>query len=194
MSSASASEACEFNYIIIGDSGVGKSCLLLQFVDNRFQPVHDTTIGVEFGKKMITIDNIPIMLRIWDTAGKERFFSITTSYYRNAAVALLVYDITRRGTFEHIASWLEDARRFGHVNMKIMLVGNKCDMPARKRAVSTEQGEQFAKENGLTFMETSCKTAYNVDEAFIKTASTVLMKARNGEFDASSEVRTTLIN
>ncbi|GFQ07034.1 RAS-related protein rabb1b [Phtheirospermum japonicum] len=137
---ASASEACEFNYIIIGDSSVGKSCLLLQFVDNRFQPFHDTTIGVEFGKKIITIDSIPIKLRIWDTAGQERFLSIARSYYRNAAVALLVYDITRRETFKHVANWLEDARRFGHVNMKIILVGNKCDMAAHKRVVSKRGG------------------------------------------------------
>ncbi|KAJ6747919.1 SUBTILISIN-LIKE PROTEASE, partial [Salix koriyanagi] len=81
-------------YIIIGDTGVGKSCLLLQFTDKRFQPVHDLTIGVEFGARMITIDNKPIKLQIWDTAGQESFRSITRSYYRGAAGALLVYDIT----------------------------------------------------------------------------------------------------
>jgi small GTP-binding protein len=84
-----------FKYIIIGDTGVGKSCLLLQFTDKRFQPVHDLTIGVEFGARMITIDNKPIKLQIWDTAGQESFRSITRSYYRGAAGALLVYDITR---------------------------------------------------------------------------------------------------
>ncbi|GLJ17848.1 hypothetical protein SUGI_0312120 [Cryptomeria japonica] len=84
-----------FKYIIIGDTGVGKSCLLLQFTDKRFQPVHDLTIGVEFGARMIMIDNKPIKLQIWDTAGQESFRSITRSYYRGAAGALLVYDITR---------------------------------------------------------------------------------------------------
>ncbi|KAG6500551.1 hypothetical protein ZIOFF_040399 [Zingiber officinale] len=139
-----------FKYIIIGDTGVGKSCLLLQFTDKRFQPVHDLTIGVEFGARMINIDNKPIKLQIWDTAGQESFRSITRSYYRGAAGALLVYDITRR-------------------------------------AVSTEEGEQFAKEHGLIFMEASAKTAQNVEEAFIRTAATIYKKIQDGVFDVSNE-------
>ena len=92
-----------FKYIIIGDTGVGKSCLLLQFTDKRFQPVHDLTIGVEFGARMVTIDGKQIKLQIWDTAGQESFRSITRSYYRGAAGALLVYDITRRETLNSLA-------------------------------------------------------------------------------------------
>ncbi|TKY72295.1 Ras-related protein RABB1c [Spatholobus suberectus] len=176
-----------FKYIIIGDTGVGKSCLLLQFTDKRFQPVHDLTIGVEFGARMITIDNKPIKLQIWDTAGQESFRSITRSYYRGAAGALLVYDITRRETFNHLASWLEDARQHANANMTIMLIGNKCDL-AHRRAVSTEEGEQFAKEHGLIFMEASAKTAQNVEEAFIKTAATIYKKIQDGVFDVSNEV------
>ncbi|KAL2245054.1 UNVERIFIED_CONTAM: Ras-related protein RABB1c [Sesamum indicum] len=175
-----------FKYIIIGDTGVGKSCLLLQFTDKRFQPVHDLTIGVEFGARMITIDNKPIKLQIWDTAGQESFRSITRSYYRGAAGALLVYDITRRETFNHLASWLEDARQHANPNMTIMLIGNKCDL-AHRRAVSTEEGEQFAKEHGLIFMEASAKTAQNVEEAFIKTAATIYKKIQDGVFDVSNE-------
>uniref|UniRef100_A0A5G2Q9X9 RAB2A, member RAS onco family n=1 Tax=Sus scrofa TaxID=9823 RepID=A0A5G2Q9X9_PIG len=106
-------------------SGVGKSCLLLQFTDKRFQPVHDLTIGVEFGARMITIDGKQIKLQIWDTAGQESFRSITRSYYRGAAGALLVYDITRRDTFNHLTTWLEDARQHSNSNMVIMLIGNK---------------------------------------------------------------------
>ncbi|KAL0398923.1 UNVERIFIED_CONTAM: Subtilisin-like protease SBT5.4 [Sesamum radiatum] len=167
-------------------SRVGKSCLLLQFTDKRFQPVHDLTIGVEFGARMITIDNKPIKLQIWDTAGQESFRSITRSYYRGAAGALLVYDITRRETFNHLASWLEDARQHANPNMTIMLIGNKCDL-AHRRAVSTEEGEQFAKEHGLIFMEASAKTAQNVEEAFIKTAATIYKKIQDGVFDVSNE-------
>ncbi|KAG6423760.1 hypothetical protein SASPL_114163 [Salvia splendens] len=177
-----------FKYIIIGDTGVGKSCLLLQFTDKRFQPVHDLTIGVEFGARMITIESKPIKLQIWDTAGQESFRSITRSYYRGAAGALLVYDITRRETFNHLASWLEDARQHASMNMTIMLIGNKCDL-AHRRAVSTEEGEQFAKENGLVFMEASAKTAQNVEEAFVQTASTIYKKIQDGVFDAANEVR-----
>jgi small GTP-binding protein len=127
-----------------GDTGVGKSCLLLQFTDKRFQPVHDLTIGVEFGARMVNIDGKQVKLQIWDTAGQESFRSITRSYYRGAAGALLVYDITRRETFDHLASWLEDARQHANPNMTIMLIGNKADL-AHRRAVSTEEGEQFAK-------------------------------------------------
>ncbi|XVE72603.1 hypothetical protein DITRI_Ditri11bG0051200 [Diplodiscus trichospermus] len=175
-----------FKYIIIGDTGVGKSCLLLQFTDKRFQPVHDLTIGVEFGARMITIENKPIKLQIWDTAGQESFRSITRSYYRGAAGALLVYDITRRETFNHLASWLEDARQHSNANLTVMLIGNKCDL-AHRRAVSTEEGEQFAKEHGLIFMEASAKTAQNVEEAFMGTAAKIYKKIQNGVIDISNE-------
>jgi len=127
-----ASYAYLFKYIIIGDTGVGKSCLLLQFTDKRFQPVHDLTIGVEFGARMVTIDGKQIKLQIWDTAGQESFRSITRSYYRGAAGALLVYDITRRETFNHLTTWLEDARQHSNSNMTIMLIGNKSDLESRR--------------------------------------------------------------
>tara|TARA_B110000208_G_C11679924_1_gene398354 strand:+ start:63 stop:851 length:789 start_codon:yes stop_codon:yes gene_type:complete len=156
-----------FKYIIIGDTGVGKSCLLLQFTDKRFQPVHDLTIGVEFGARMISIDGKNIKLQIWDTAGQESFRSITRSYYRGAAGALLVYDITRRETFNHLTRWLQEARQNANSNMVIMLIGNKSDLDHR-RAVSTEEGEQFATENGLVFLETSAKSAHNVEEVGFK--------------------------
>ncbi|XP_051699247.1 ras-related protein Rab-2A isoform X3 [Oryctolagus cuniculus] len=145
------------------EKGVGKSCLLLQFTDKRFQPVHDLTIGVEFGARMITIDGKQIKLQIWDTAGQESFRSITRSYYRGAAGALLVYDITRRDTFNHLTTWLEDARQHSNSNMVIMLIGNKSDLESR-REVKKEEGEAFAREHGLIFMETSAKTASNVEE------------------------------
>lgn len=175
-----------FKYIIIGDTGVGKSCLLLQFTDKRFQPVHDLTIGVEFGARMINIDNKQIKLQIWDTAGQESFRSITRSYYRGAAGALLVYDITRRDTFNHLTSWLDDARQHSNSNMTIMLIGNKADLEHR-RAVTTEEGEQFAVENGLIFLETSAKTAVNVEEAFINTAKKIYDKIQQGVFDVANE-------
>jgi Ras-related protein Rab-2A len=124
---------------------------------------------------------------ILDRLGKESFQSITRSYYRGAAGALLVYDITRRETFNHLASWLEDARQHANSNMTIMLIGNKCDL-AHRRAVSTEEGEQFAKENGLVFMETSAKTAHNVEDAFINIASKIYQKIEEGIFDVSNEV------
>lgn len=175
-----------FKYIIIGDSAVGKSCLLLQFTDKRFQPVHDLTIGVEFGARMITIDGKQIKLQIWDTAGQESFRSITRSYYRGAAGALLVYDITRRDTFNHLTTWLDDARQHSNSNMVIMLIGNKTDQES-KRAVAKEEGEQFALDHGLIFMETSAKTSTNVEEAFIQTAKEIYEKIQQGIFDIKNE-------
>lgn len=175
-----------FKYIIIGDTGVGKSCLLLQFTDKRFQPVHDLTIGVEFGARLINIDQQQIKLQIWDTAGQESFRSITRSYYRDAAGALLVYDITRRDSFTHLTRWLEEARQNGNPNMVIMLIGNKSDLEHR-RAVTTQEGEAFAKEHGLIFLETSAKTAVNVEVAFLKTAEGIYEKIKGGMYDPSRE-------
>lgn len=176
-----------FKYIIIGDTGVGKSCLLLQFTDKRFQPVHDLTIGVEFGARMINIENKQVKLQIWDTAGQESFRSITRSYYRGAAGALLVYDITRRETFHHLTSWLEDARRHSNSTMTIMLIGNKSDMDTR-RAVTYEEGEKFARQHDLIFLETSAKNDDNVEEAFIRTAKIIFDKIQKGVIDVSNEM------
>ena len=178
--------------------------MLLQFTDKRFQPVHDLTIGVEFGARMITIgdenssttttseannannNNTQVKLQIWDTAGQESFRSITRSYYRGAAGALLVYDITRRDTFQHLGRWLEEAKQHAHENMVILLIGNKNDLEHR-RAVTTEEGQAFADQHGLLFLETSAKTAYNVESAFLKTAEKIHAKIQSGDIDVSNE-------
>lgn len=182
----SMSHAYLFKYIIIGDTSVGKSCMLLQFTDKRFQPVHDITIGVEFGARLIKVDDVDIKLQIWDTAGQESFRSITRSYYRDAAGALLVYDITQRESFNHLSRWLEEARSNGNPNMTIMLIGNKSDLEHR-RAVSTKEGEAFAKEHGLIFIETSAKTAANVEQAFIQTAHAIYGSIKDGLCDPYRE-------
>ena len=148
--------------------------------------VHDLTIGVEFGARMINIDQKQIKLQIWDTAGQESFRSITRSYYRGAAGALLVYDITRRDTFNHLTSWLDDARTHSNSNMTIMLIGNKSDLEHR-RAVSIEEGEAFAREHGLIFLETSAKTAANVEDAFISTAKRIYEKIQQAPWTLSYE-------
>nr|XP_020665149.1 ras-related protein Rab-2B isoform X1 [Pogona vitticeps] len=175
-----------FKYLIIGDTGVGKSCLLLQFTDKRFTAIHDLTVGVEFGSRMVSIDGKKIKLQIWDTAGQESFRSITRSYYRGAAGALLVYDITRRETFNHLYSWLADAQQHTSPHMVIMLIGNKSDMESR-RAVQKEEGEAFAREHGMVFLETSAKTAANVEEAFLSTAREIYRKIEQGQLDVTKE-------
>lgn len=174
-----------FKYIIVGDTAVGKSCLLLQFTDKRFQPVHDLTIGVEFGSRTFQINNNPVKLQIWDTAGQEKFRSITRSYYRGAAGALLVFDLTRRETFEHLTSWLEDCRKYSSSDITIILIGNKCDLE-QQRQVSQQEASDFATKNGLVYLEASAKTAHNVDQAFLNSAKTIYDKVEKGHFDLSS--------
>ncbi|SAM02110.1 hypothetical protein [Absidia glauca] len=164
-------------------SGVGKSCLLIQFTDKRFNAGRELTIGVEFGTRFISVDDKQIKLQIWDTAGQESFRSITQSYYRGAAGALLVYDITRRESFDHISTWLADVRKHANPHTTIVLVGNKSDLGENKRQVSYEEAEQFAKDNGISlFLETSAKSASNVEEVFVKTAEKVYEKIKAGEF------------
>ncbi|KAG1464772.1 hypothetical protein G6F46_002315 [Rhizopus delemar] len=173
-------------YIIIGDTGVGKSCILLQFTDKRFMPAHDLTIGVGFGTRFVTVNDQQTKLQIWDTAGQESFRSITRSYYRGAAGALLVYDITRRETFENLSVWLEDARQHANPNTVIMLIGNKSDLEGQ-RQVSREEAERFAQEHDLFFLETSAKLADNIEEAFVKTAEEIQKKIASGTIDLNSE-------
>ncbi|EDO07253.1 Ras-related protein Rab-2A family protein [Babesia bovis T2Bo] len=175
-----------FKYIIIGDTGVGKSCLLLRFTDKRFKPDHDLTIGVEFGTRLINVKGDTIKLQIWDTAGQESFRSITRSYYRGAAGALLVFDISRRSTFEHLTRWLDEVKDHGSPTMTIVLIGNKTDV--NKREVEYHEGKAFADENNLIYMETSAKGDYNVEEAFLTTATMIYDNVNRGMFDVDSGV------
>ncbi|KAM3130263.1 GTP-binding protein yptc4 [Paramecium bursaria] len=175
-----------FKYIIIGDTGVGKSCLLAQFIDRTFRQRHEVTIGVEFGAKMIQLDGKSIKLQIWDTAGQESFRSITRQYYRSAAGAILVYDVTRRETFDHLNKWLEDAKQNGNQTMTFILVGNKYDL-TEKRQVSEQEGREFAQNNDLLFIETSAKTGLNVEEIFQQSAQIIYDKIQDGRIDINND-------
>lgn len=172
----SKSQIQKLSFVVIGDTGVGKSCLLLQFVDRRFSAVHDLTIGVDFGSRIIDLDGERVKLQIWDTAGQESFRSIARSYYRDAAGALLVFDVTRRETFKHLEKWLQETRQFASQQICITLVGNKTDLN-KKRAITREEAEEFAKEFDLSYIETSAKTADGVDEAFMGTAERISKKS-----------------
>lgn len=177
-------EKYNFKYIIVGDSGVGKSCLLIQFTDDRFENMHDITIGVEFGSKIINIKNDIIKLQIWDTAGQESFRSITRSYYRGAVGAIIVFDITKRESFEHIQEWINDIYKYSGTQTTSILVGNKNDLEDQ-RMVTKDEAHILAKENGLIYIETSAKNANNVKDIFISTANEIYKKIQIGNIDYS---------
>jgi len=143
-------------YIIIGDQGVGKSCLLHQFTEKKFMADCPHTIGVEYGTRIIEVAGQRIKLQIWDTAGQERFRAVTRSYYRGSSGAIMVYDITRRQTFNHLEAWLTDATNHASPNTVIFLIGNKADLEDQ-RDVPTEEAREFAREHGLHFCEASGK-------------------------------------
>ena len=176
-----------FKYIIVGESCVGKSCLLLQFIDNRFKDSHDLTIGVDFGSKTIKLnDGTNVKVQIWDTAGQESFRSITRSYYRGSICALLVYDITRRQTFDNLIRWLEDMRDNAYSKMIILLVGNKSDLKF-EREVTTQEGQEFADKHNLIFFECSAKTAANVETTFVQSAIVINENIKQGNYDLRTE-------
>jgi Ras-related protein Rab-2A len=178
-----------YRYIIIGDTGVGKSCLLLQFTDKRFQQVHDLTIGVEFGARMITIDNKQIKLQIWDTAGQERFRTITSAYYRGADGIIMVYDVTARESFNQVRQWLVEVDKYAQADTCKLLIGNKSDRT--DRVVSEAEGAALARELNMPFLETSARTAENVEAAFVKMAET-LMKLKLSKADEEDKAKVTL--
>lgn len=167
------SRAAPYDYLIklllIGDSGVGKSCLLLRFADDSFTPSFITTIGIDFKIRTIELDGKRIKLQIWDTAGQERFRTITTAYYRGAMGILLVYDVTDERSFQNIKNWIKNIEQHATEGVTKMLVGNKCDM-IDKRTVDPERGQALANEYGIPFLETSAKNNTNVEEAFIRLA------------------------
>lgn len=154
-----------FKVVLIGDSGVGKSNLLSRFTRNEFNLESKSTIGVEFATKAIQVDTKVVKAQIWDTAGQERYRAITSAYYRGAVGALLVYDISKKITFENVERWLKELTDHAEPNIVIMLVGNKSDL-RHKRAVPTEDAMAFAERNNLAFIETSALDATGVDEAF----------------------------
>eukprot|EP00262_Sarcandra_glabra_P003647 TRINITY_DN1439_c0_g1_i1.p1 TRINITY_DN1439_c0_g1~~TRINITY_DN1439_c0_g1_i1.p1 ORF type:complete len:219 (+),score=21.17 TRINITY_DN1439_c0_g1_i1:255-911(+) len=162
-------EECDylFKAILIGDSAVGKSNLLLRFSRGEFRLDSKPTIGVEFAYRNIRVRDKLIKAQIWDTAGQERFRAITSSYYRGALGALLVYDITRRATFHNLKKWLQELKDFSEPDMVAVLVGNKSDLD-HARDVTEEEGRSLAEEEGLCFMETSALENTNVEEAFME--------------------------
>ncbi|XP_024372290.1 ras-related protein RABA5c [Physcomitrium patens] len=159
------SEDYLFKVVLIGDSAVGKSNLLSRYARNEFNSNSKATIGVEFQTQSMEIDGKELKAQIWDTAGQERFRAVTSAYYRGAVGALIVYDITRRGTFENVSRWFDELKVHSDANVVVMLVGNKSDL-AHIREVTAEEATALAEKNTMYFMETSALEAVNVVEAF----------------------------
>ena len=173
-------------YIIIGDSFVGKSNILIQYTKNRFNEDYQSTIGVEFGAKTLEINNRIYKIQIWDTAGQENFRSITRAYYKNSVCAFVVYDITNRNSFANIQNWIEDCKLIYPQTITVVFIGNKSDINI-KRAVTYKEGNDWAINHDMIFFETSAKTGENINEAFEKSVRIVDQKIQENEYDFNDE-------
>ena len=175
-----------FKYIIIGDAGVGKSNILLRYVYSTFKSDYQLTIGVEFGEKTVEIKGKIYKIQIWDTAGNEQFRSITRTYYKNSVCAIVVYDISRRETFDNVINWIEDCKLNSPKSVFIILVGNKSDLE-EDRQVTTEEGEEFANRYGIRFFETSAKNSININEIFSESVEFIVDRIEKKYYDLDNE-------
>ncbi len=179
-----------FKYVIIGDTGVGKTAICERFVENKYTYNSQTTLGVDFKTNHIKLhDNSIIKLHIWDTAGHGKFQNIISHYYKNMAGVILVYDVCDRCSFNKLKYWLEKIyiNKTPNIDVKIILVGNKVD--GKSREVTTEEGEQFASGNNLLYHECSAKMGYNVNELFKKLTNTIYEELDDDMLHNSSGIR-----
>ncbi|XP_030216164.1 ras-related protein Rab-6A isoform X2 [Gadus morhua] len=160
----------KFKLVFLGEQSVGKTSLITRFMYDSFDNTYQATIGIDFLSKTMYLEDRTIRLQLWDTAGQERFRSLIPSYIRDSAAAVVVYDITNVNSFQQTTKWIDDVRTERGSDVIIMLVGNKTDL-ADKRQITTEEGEQKAKDMNVLFIETSAKTGYNVKQLFRRVAA-----------------------
>ena len=172
------SESC-FKVVVVGASGVGKTCITLRLVDDAFDDETQSTIGIQFRSYRLQKDGESVKLNIWDTAGQERFKSISRSYFRDAVGAILVFALDDKDSFEDIGNWIHDLHTLAAPNAAALLVGNKCDIPDRQ--VTQSEAEAFAERHGLSYLETSAKDGTNVRETFIRLARSIRDRVKKGE-------------
>lgn len=164
----------QIKLLMIGDSGVGKTSLLMRFANETYSPTFLTTIGIDFKIKNMLIDSRMVKLQLWDTAGQERFRTITTSYFRGAHGIMLVYDVTKRDSFENVQNWITQIEQHADIHVVTSLVANKCDAHPSQVEVSESEGQAFADTHGMGFMQVSAKEDVNVKNAFVSLAERVL--------------------
>uniref|UniRef100_A0A8C5BVK7 small monomeric GTPase n=1 Tax=Gadus morhua TaxID=8049 RepID=A0A8C5BVK7_GADMO len=164
----SANKICQFKLVLLGESAVGKSSLVLRFVKGQFHEFQESTIGAAFLTQTVCLDDTTVKFEIWDTAGQERYHSLAPMYYRGAQAAIVVYDITNE-SFARAKNWVKELQRQASPNIVIALSGNKADL-ASKRTVDFQEAQSYADDNSLLFMETSAKTSMNVNEIFMAIA------------------------
>jgi Ras-related protein Rab-6A len=169
--STSLAPLAKYKLVFLGDQSVGKTSIITRFMYDNFDRHYQATIGIDFLSKTMYLEDRTVRLQLWDTAGQERFRSLIPSYIRDSSVAVVVYDVSNRASFTNTAKWVEDVRAERGNDVVICLVGNKTDLGNDKRQVSTEEGEDRAKKDGLMFMECSAKAGYNVKSLFRKLAT-----------------------
>ena len=176
-----------FKFIIVGDSNVGKSCLMLRFCDNKYKQDNDPTIGVEFGSRTLSVNEKLLRQQIWDTAGQESFRSITRSYFRGAIGCILCYDISNRDSYINLVTWLEETQACASSSIVIIVVGNKSDLEGSQGQVSKEEVEDFCRKRGLYHIQTSCKSGQNVLPAFEKLSEMIIEHIDQGLIDPQQD-------
>ena len=181
-----------FKVLLIGNSDVGKSSLILRYVDQIWNDVFVPTIGVDFKVKSLEIENKSIKLQIWDTAGQERFRNVISSYFKGAHGILLIFDITSRESFKELENWLGEVERNASPQILKILIGNKCDL-VEERDISKDEGEAFAMRNGMQYIETSAKINTNVNEAFEALAK-IMVEYSNKKNSGINENKTIKMN
>ncbi|ODV93030.1 hypothetical protein PACTADRAFT_52202 [Pachysolen tannophilus NRRL Y-2460] len=185
--SNSSSILTKYKIVFLGDQGVGKTSLITRFMYDTFDSHYAATIGIDFLSKTMYLDDRTVRLQLWDTAGQERFRSLIPSYIRDSNVAIIVYDITNKESFQSIAKWCEDVKNERGSNVIICIVGNKSDL-VDKRIISTEEGEMLTKKIGAKFfIETSTKNGYNVKNLFKKIAKLLPDLNKNGDKENSND-------
>ena len=167
----------DIKVITLGNSEVGKSSFIIKYIDNSFTLYYTATLGIDFKQKKIKLkDGRDVRLRIFDTAGQERFKSVSASFIKKADGVILIYDIGNLESFEAVENWIKSIREIGKDNLPIILVGNKCDLPDDKRMISLKEGQDKADEFNIPFYETSCKEGINIKEVFEKLVDDIMEK------------------